>query len=269
MDLNVYIEGTGSPILCLHGHPGSGRSLSVFTANLSERFQTIAPDLRGYGNSRVRTDFSMSDHLSDLEALLDRLKIERCLLLGWSLGGILALELALKFPQRFSGLILVATAARPRSNHPPVTWQDLFNTAVAGIINYVSPGWNSNIEIFGKRSLFRYLLAQHTPSAYHYLAKEGVSAYLQTSTHARRALLKALEAGYNRLDDLARIEMPSLVLAGDSDLHITPNSSLETARMLKHSQWVCYPNTAHLFPWEIPDRVLADINTWLAAQIPV
>ena len=51
----------------------------------------------------------MRDHLSDLKALLDRLEIERCLLLGWSLGGILALELALLYPDRFSGLILIAS----------------------------------------------------------------------------------------------------------------------------------------------------------------
>jgi proline iminopeptidase len=44
--LSVDIQGKGFPILCLHGHPGSGGSLSVFTHHLSQRFQTIAPDLR-------------------------------------------------------------------------------------------------------------------------------------------------------------------------------------------------------------------------------
>ncbi|MEO1187323.1 MAG: alpha/beta hydrolase, partial [Cyanobacteria bacterium J06636_27] len=42
MRLNVYNQGQGYPILCLHGHPGSGSSLSVFTNHLSKRFQTIA-----------------------------------------------------------------------------------------------------------------------------------------------------------------------------------------------------------------------------------
>jgi pimeloyl-ACP methyl ester carboxylesterase len=263
MNLNVEIKGQGYPILCLHGHPGSGKSLSVFTDHLSKSYQTIAPDLRGYGKSRPVGNFEMSDHLTDLTALLDRLKIDRCLLLGWSLGGILALELALKDPQRFSGLISIASAARPHGNHPPVSWQDLLYTGVAGIINYLKPGWQWNIDVFGSRSLFRYLVHQQTPLAYQYLASDGVIAYLQTSAAAQRALANALKAGYNRLEDLDKIDLPCLVLAGAEDRHITALSSRETAQHLKHSQWHCYPNTAHLFPWEIPHEVLRKIDTWL------
>ncbi|HEY9803737.1 MAG TPA: alpha/beta hydrolase [Leptolyngbyaceae cyanobacterium] len=262
--LNFYIQGQGFPILGLHGHPGTGRSLSVFTNHLSKRYQTIAPDLRGYGKSRFRSDFTMQDHLSDLETLLDRLQIEKCLLLGWSLGGILAMELALRLPQRITGLILVATAARPRGNHPPISLHDNVYTGVAALLNYVKPSWRWNIETFGKRSLFRYLIQQHTPTAYNYIAQEAVPAYLQTSTFATRALNSALRLGYNRLTDLEQIRCPSLVLAGAEDRHITAASSLETAQHLKLSQWQCYPNTAHLFPWEIPQQVLSDIDLWLA-----
>lgn len=263
VQLSVDVQGKGFPILCLHGHPGHGHSLSVFTQHLSQRFQTIAPDLRGYGNSQTRQSFWMSDHLIDLEALLNRLQIERCLILGWSLGGILALELGLLLPERVSGLILVATAAQPRSSHPPISWQDNLYTGLASILNRLKPGWQWNIDTFGKRSLYRYLIQQHTPTAYHYLAREAMAAYLQTSATAAKALNAALKVGYNRLEDLQYIQCPSLVLAGAVDRHITPESSRETYMQLSNSQWRLYPNTAHLFPWEIPHQVLSDIDAWI------
>jgi proline iminopeptidase len=263
IQLNTQIQGTGYPILCLHGHPGSGQCMDVFTQSLSQRFQTIVPDLRGYGQSRITQPFQMNDHLLDLEALLEQFQLDELIILGWSLGGILALELALRYPQRVRGLILVASAAQPRGNHPPISWQDNLYTGIASLINVLFPGWRWNIETFGKRSLFRYLIQRHTPTTYHYLAKSAVPAYLQTSRLATVALSQALRSGYNRLGELSTLECPVLVMAGAADCHITAASSQATAESLPMAQFHCYPNTAHLFPWEIPHQVLSDIDHWL------
>jgi pimeloyl-ACP methyl ester carboxylesterase len=263
MELAATVQGQGFPLLCLHGHPGRGSTMSVFCDRLSQSFQTFAPDLRGYGRSKVKGEFEMADHLDDLEELLDRYQIERCLLLGWSLGGILAFELALRRPDRFTGLIIVASSVRPFGNHPPISWQDLALTGIAGLINGVKPAWQWNIEQLAKRSLFRYLINQHTPTAYHYLAEEGIAAYRQTTPAAHRALNQAMAKGYNRLDAVSELTLPCLMLAGEGDRHITAASSQLTAKVLPHCRWHCYPNTAHLFPWEIPQQVLSDIEDWL------
>jgi pimeloyl-ACP methyl ester carboxylesterase len=263
MHLNTYVAGSGFPLLCLHGHPGSGKSMGVFTQHLSHQWRTLAPDLRGYGNSQTQTDFAMTDHLLDLEALLANYQVNRCVILGWSLGGILAMELALKFPDRVSGLILIATSARPWGNHPPISWQDYLFTGIAGIINRMRPGWQWNIDTFGKRSLFRYLIQQHTPIAYRYLATDGMEAFLRTSNQATRALDQALKQRYNRLSELGSITCPCLVLAGAADRHINADSSLATAQALPQAEWHCYEQTAHLLPWEIPDQVLSDIDRWI------
>ena len=83
------------------------------------------------------------------------------------------------------------------------------------------------------------------------------------SRHADAALSQAIRAGYNRLPDIRALETPALMLCGECDRHITADSSLETARALPNCEAHCYPNTAHLFPWEIPDTVSADIHHWL------
>lgn len=264
MELNVAIQGAGFPVLCLHGHPGSSQSMSVFTQHLAQQFQTIAPDLRGYGKSQTRQNFAMIDHLDDLTELLDRYQLDRCLILGWSLGGIMALELALKLPDRVSGLILIATSARPWGNHPPISWSDYLFTGLAGGINYLKPGWQWNIDTFGRRSLLRYLLQQQTPTAYQYLATDAIGAVLQTSTAATRALNQALQQRYNRLPEMAQITCPALMMAGSADRHITADSSRATAQALPNCSWQCYDNTAHLLPWEMPQTILRDIDQWLS-----
>ncbi|VEP18872.1 putative hydrolase or acyltransferase of alpha/beta superfamily [Hyella patelloides LEGE 07179] len=263
MNLNVAIQGQGYPILCLHGHPGSSKTMSVFTDVLSQSYQTIAPDLRGYGESPARGKFQMRDHLDDLQRLLDRYQIEQCLVLGWSLGGILGLELTLQNPDRFSGLIMVASAAYPWSNHPKTSAIELINTGISGIINYFKPGWQWNIDTLGKRSLFKYLVYQQTSQAYQYLGKQAVPAFFKTSLAANKALSEELSNGYNRLSDLEQIDIPCLVLAGECDRHITAQSSAKTAKHLKNCQYICYRDTAHLFPWEIPQIVTKDIQHWL------
>lgn len=268
--LTVQAKGQGYPILCLHGHPGSAQSMSVFTDHLSSadrpyQFRTLTPDLRGYGKSQTRQAFEMEDHLTDLEALVDRLQLDQFIILGWSLGGILAIELALRMPDRVSGLILVATAARPRGSHPPISWQDNLYTGIASVLNLLKPAWQWNIDTFGKRSLYRYLVQQHTTSVYQHLAKEGVSAYLQTSQFAHKALwnAQAQRTRYDRLPDLDQIKCSALMLAGECDRHITSQSSRETAQHLHECEMLCYSNTAHLFPWEISEKILQDIDRWL------
>lgn len=263
MDLYCDRQGTGFPILCLHGHPGSARTMAVFCDRLSRQYCTLAPDLRGYGASRVNRPFRLEDSLDDLVALLDRQGIERCIVLGWSLGGILALELALRQPQRVAGLVLVATAARPVGSHPPTSGLEAVNTGLASLLNLALPGHPWIIETLGKRSLYRYLLQQHSPAAYQRLATEGFWAFVKTSPYAHQALNRAIAQGYNRLPDLASLKIPSLVLCGECDRHITAQASLETARHLPQATSRCYPNTAHLLPWEIPDRLLNDIEAWL------
>jgi pimeloyl-ACP methyl ester carboxylesterase len=241
--------------------------MRVFSEPLSKQLWTISPDLRGYGRSKTRSPFTMQDHLTDLEALLDQLNIQQCLVLGWSLGGILALELALRQPERVTGLILVATAARPVSSVPQPTTSELLYTLIAASLNWLKPGWEWNIDRFGRRSLLKHLITQHTEDAYRFLAKAGSAAVLQTSRHAQQALTLSLQQRYNRLPDLVHLSQPCLVLSGANDRHILRQASQETAQALKNSQQICYPNVSHLFPWEIPATMNQDIQEWLQTPL--
>lgn len=265
LPLALQQQGQGYPILCLHGHPGSANCMKVFTDVLSQQLWTISPDLRGYGESKAQSPFTMESHLLDLKALLDRLKIERCLVLGWSLGGILAMELALQLPERIAGLILVATSAHPVGNVPRPTAAELLNTLAVAGLHWMRPSSQWSINTFGRQSLLRHLVSQHNEETYRFLMSTGFEAVLGTSRYAHQALSKALSNRYDRRADLEAIEQPCLVLSGANDRHILKGSTDETAQRLKNSRYICYPDVAHLFPWEIPQIVSQDIRQWIEA----
>lgn len=273
-------------VLCLHGHPGNSEAMQIFAQYFhAQGIRAVAPDLRGYGNCKATVSFTMLDHIQDLWDLLERdLQSEsqdflnehletEYLILGWSLGGILAMELALRFAEqqnasqnnlapKIVGLILIATAAKPRSSLPKVAWWEYVNLVLAVALHWIVPKQRWHIEWFGKRSLIKYLIQQHTQEAYDQISHTGARAYLQTSRYAQQALTQALRLGYDRTGDLAKIQIPCLAIAAEQDRHITAASTIETAKLLPNCEFISYPNTAHLLPWEIGDRLLADIDAW-------
>jgi 2-succinyl-6-hydroxy-2,4-cyclohexadiene-1-carboxylate synthase len=107
--LNVEQHGDGPPLLLLHGFTGSAATWAPFLDALADRFRTVAVDLHGHGRSDCPADparYRLEGAVDDLLALLDRLDIERFALLGYSLGGRLALHLALAAPDRAHTLVL-------------------------------------------------------------------------------------------------------------------------------------------------------------------
>lgn len=296
-------------VLCLHGHPGSSEAMQMFVRHFQDRgIEAIAPDLRGYGNCKAISPFTMLDHIQDLWDLMLSDRQSEYLILGWSLGGILAMELALKACEiqarqsenqseiqdlpKIVGLILIATAAKPRSSLPKIAWWEYVNLLIAvGLHHVISKilrafGQNASNSsfpnlptrqtfwmwlrdlpmYFGKRSLIGYLIQQHTITAYDRISTIGARAYLQTSRYAQAALSQALRQGYDRTGDLAQIHFPCLAIAGEQDRHITAASTTETASLLPNCEFICYPHTAHLLPWEIGDRLLRDIEAWCDRQ---
>jgi pimeloyl-ACP methyl ester carboxylesterase len=121
--------------------------------------------------------------------------------------------------------------------------------------------------LFGKRSLIKYLIQQHTKFAYDQISTVGARAYLQTSRYAHQALWQAIKQGYDRRSDLEKIKIPCLVIAAEQDRHIMSASTAETAQLLPNSEFICYPDVAHLLPWEIGDRLLTDIDSWCDRHI--
>ncbi len=104
--------GTGDTILLVHGHPFNRTMWSPQVRFFSETHRVIAPDLRGYGDSETEGDKTLLEVFAhDLVSLLDALKIEQVILGGLSMGGQIALEFAISYPERICALLLADTFA--------------------------------------------------------------------------------------------------------------------------------------------------------------
>ncbi len=104
------LAGAGPPLLLLHGLGGSHDDWRRQVPLLARRYRVIAPDLRGFGDSERQEPFTIQQHARDARALLVELGIARAHVVGLSMGGAVAMELAITQPECVAGLVLANTA---------------------------------------------------------------------------------------------------------------------------------------------------------------
>jgi 3-oxoadipate enol-lactonase len=108
-ETTIYYEmkGEGNPLVLVHGHPLDSRMWDEQFEEFSKSFLTIRFDLAGYGKSGVHNqDFSL---LKDMKSLLEFLQIDRAILIGLSVGGMLCMDFTLAYPEMVDKLVLVST----------------------------------------------------------------------------------------------------------------------------------------------------------------
>ena len=106
-------QGKGHPVLFIHGNSASGEVFKKqFSSNLSKKYRLIAPDLPAHGDSDVAasTDiYSFPGYARVMAELIENLGLEKVTVVGWSLGGHIALELYLLIPDKLSGILITGT----------------------------------------------------------------------------------------------------------------------------------------------------------------
>jgi pimeloyl-ACP methyl ester carboxylesterase len=100
--------GDRPAVVCVHGYTGSAQAFNALARRLGDRFHIIAPDVRGHGESAWSATgaYQYADQMGDLAQLVDRLGLDRFVLIGTSMGGIIAMAYAAQFPNRLRGLVI-------------------------------------------------------------------------------------------------------------------------------------------------------------------
>lgn len=146
-----YIEkGNKEPLILLHGNGEDGTYFKHQIDYFSESYRVIAPDTRGHGKSEWGTaPFTIKQFAIDLAGFMNRLQIDKAIILGFSDGANIAMEFALKYPQRVKALILNAGNLNPNGVKKAVQLPIELGYHIATLFAKKSEGAKKNAQMLG------------------------------------------------------------------------------------------------------------------------
>jgi len=241
-------DARNRPIILLHGYSDSWFSFSRVLAPLARDAHVFALDLRGHGKTAKPTSgYLMRDLAEDVIAFMNAKGIVRATVIGHSMGGLVAQQVALAAPKRVSHLVLVATGSSATAF---VGWNEL-EQAVATLPDPVPEAFVREFQ----------LSTVHTPVGDEFINR-AVTESLRLSARTWRELAAGMKATGPAVA-LGSFGIPTLVLHGEKDLYVTPAVTDDLAAMVRARQRKKYPNTGHAIHWEKPAEFARDVLAFL------
>ncbi len=233
--------GPGPVVVLIHGFPLNRKMWDAQLTEVGSLYRIIAPDLRGAGETAVPDGVYTIDLLADdVIETLDALNLTDPVVLGGlSMGGYVALSLVARYPSRFRGLMLMNTRAVADSPAAAEGRESLARQVEQsgkpdGVVDAMIP------KLFAPASY-----------ATHATIVEQIKAQaMQANPLGLANTLRGMATRPDRTGDLARISIPTLVLAGADDQIIPIAESKSMASMIPHGRLEIIPDAGHLAPLE-------------------
>ena len=223
---------------------------------LGRHFRLVLVDNRGFGSSSQAGSFSVADMAGDVVAVLDAAGIRQAHVIGASLGGMVAQELAIDHPERVDGLILACTAPGWPSAYPMPAASVRMLAATAGLTAEAA------LRRHTENALSARTVRDH-PELVSRLVEIQRSRPADTAVLSAQAGAGARYAG--RLRQL-RIRARTLVLQGGADTVVDWRNARLLADRIPGAELVIFPELGHLLFWEDPDGFADATASFLLAR---
>ncbi len=261
VDLHFTEQGpaTGPAIALLHGFPFDGRMWQPTAKALSAAgYRAIVPDLRGHGKSPLGDGASTMEAMADDVAfLLDKLTIRRCVLLGFSMGGYAALQVAHRHRERLSALGLIDTRADADTEE-----------AKAGRRTTAAAVREKGMQVLVDGMMPK-LVTAATRDKKPEVAKLLTTMMLENSVDGAVAALAGLGKRPDMRGKLAGMGLPVFVAVGEDDVITPPDAGSRMAHAFAMSSYELIPGAGHAAPLEQPEKFQRVLLEWLATIAPV
>lgn len=241
----VWTKGEGKPILFVHGFPFDHSMFIPSCFPLLDRFQVILPDLPGFGESRFLEGIGpdkigMADYADGLAAILDRLKIEKTILCGLSMGGYIAMQFFRRHSERLAGLVFCDT--RPTPDSPE---------AAAGRLRLAESVFQTGVEPLPARMIPN-LLSERTRRESPGVVRFVTEMILRQTPSGVAAAARGMAERDDSTEFLKEITVPTLALCGKEDNLSPPNIIRSMAEAVPGAEFLEIDGAAHLPPLESP-----------------
>jgi pimeloyl-ACP methyl ester carboxylesterase len=224
---------------------GFGATLDMWAEQIepfSQRYRVVVYDSRGHGRTEAPRDwssYSVDDYVEDQRQLMDHLGIDTAYVGGLSMGGMIALQFALTYPQRLRALLLCDTAASNRQ------MEGLQGNGAEGALGAAVRRFIVRDVVPAGFALARYLPLEHLPRLRD--APEGVKSYVrnlrQHTALGLRGAWHAIMARPDVEDRLAEIRVPTLIIVGDRDSLLAPSRLMQ--QCIRGCRFVLIRDSAH------------------------
>lgn len=265
--VNVVEIGSGPPILFVHGHAGAWQNWLEQLPVLAASHRCVAVDLPGFGASPMPRDgVTISGYAVILDALMDELGLDSAVVVGNSMGGFIAAELAIRFPARVERLVLVSSAGVATAYIRFPTWfmaryAERIIGAAAPLMTASEPQIRRMATRRGLRRGILGLICAHPERIAPELAYEvAVGSGAKPAAGAAAADL----GRYDVRDRLGDIACPTLIVWGTRDRVAPPSGADAFERVIPDTRKVIFDDTGHVPMLERPVRFNALLEDFIA-----
>jgi non-heme chloroperoxidase len=250
-----YVEQgdkNGIPVIFLHGITDSWRSFETTLPFLPKSLHCFAISQRGHGDSDRPTDgYSMKHFASDVAAFMKQKNLPKAVIVGHSMGGVVAQQFVINYPELALGLVVMASDPAPARN----PGMPEFAQQVAQMEGRMD-------EQFMREFQMGSLAVPIDSSYFNTIVNES----MKVPTPVFKAAFKGL-VDVDLTEEVGTIRQPTLIVWGDKDAFFKADGQRLLATNIENHKTILYEGAGHAIHWEQPERFASDLTNFISTEL--